>query len=265
MLRFGVPINQMKSVCSNGQTIEFAKRTSFNNKDVSGLSWKMFVNEDTFAGRVSHVSYFKNKIENSNFLLSTVLVSKIYDKRGSVDSLSILAVLTSFIKSKQLDLSIVLKILDNYSSLVIKRMNVELVSFPIELGKKLISFVIKKLPLDEFIKSHTIQFARKETFLRITVIKRIRALLDKGSIFTNFVENNIKLHMEALSAKNEMSVYSTLYSMFQRTILTFDIYKTIDLENTDFDGLIRIEEKLLGMIKNLELHKIKLDKIKVFQ
>jgi len=55
MTLFGVELNMSKSVISHGNkpTVEFAKRTSYNGKDVSPLSLKMFLNQDSFKGRLS--------------------------------------------------------------------------------------------------------------------------------------------------------------------------------------------------------------------
>jgi hypothetical protein len=55
MTLYGVELNMAKSVISHGKfpTVEFAKRTSLKGKDVSPLSFKMFLNQDSFAGRLS--------------------------------------------------------------------------------------------------------------------------------------------------------------------------------------------------------------------
>jgi len=55
MSLYGVDLNMSKSVISHGKqpTVEFAKRTSLKGKDVSPLSMKMFLNQDSFAGKLS--------------------------------------------------------------------------------------------------------------------------------------------------------------------------------------------------------------------
>lgn len=52
---FGVSLNMAKSVISHKKepTVEFAKRTSLNGKDVSPISLKMFLNQDSFSGRIA--------------------------------------------------------------------------------------------------------------------------------------------------------------------------------------------------------------------
>lgn len=62
MQHLGVPINTMKSVVSVGKpVVEFAKRTSVNSIDVSPLSFKMFLSQNTFLGKISLCHYFANK------------------------------------------------------------------------------------------------------------------------------------------------------------------------------------------------------------
>jgi hypothetical protein len=55
MSLYGVELNMSKSVISSGAkpVVEFAKRTSFKGHDVSPLSFKMFLNQDTFKGRLA--------------------------------------------------------------------------------------------------------------------------------------------------------------------------------------------------------------------
>jgi hypothetical protein len=53
MKLIGVPINESKSVVAKDRpVVEFAKRTWWGNS-VSPLPWKMFMNQDTFKGRIS--------------------------------------------------------------------------------------------------------------------------------------------------------------------------------------------------------------------
>jgi hypothetical protein len=55
MSLFGVSLNMAKSVISikKDPVVEFAKQTSLKGKNVSPLSFKMFLNQDNFKGRIS--------------------------------------------------------------------------------------------------------------------------------------------------------------------------------------------------------------------
>jgi len=53
----GVSINISKSVISEkSETIEFAKRTSYKGHDVSGLSFREFISNNNFFGRLAVTS-----------------------------------------------------------------------------------------------------------------------------------------------------------------------------------------------------------------
>jgi hypothetical protein len=53
MKDIGVEINLTKSVVSPcREMFEFAKVTGYNGKDVSALSWKAFLSQNTFLGRI---------------------------------------------------------------------------------------------------------------------------------------------------------------------------------------------------------------------
>jgi len=53
MEALGVPINTSKSVCATVPVTEFAKVTSLRGKNVSALSWKMFMSGNSLMGRVN--------------------------------------------------------------------------------------------------------------------------------------------------------------------------------------------------------------------
>lgn len=54
MKKLGVAINLAKSVIAPKKAVfEFAKVTGHNNKDVSALSWKAFISQNTFMGRAN--------------------------------------------------------------------------------------------------------------------------------------------------------------------------------------------------------------------
>lgn len=49
----GVPINVSKSVVATNNTIEFAKVTVSKGENVSAISWKMFISQNTLMGRAN--------------------------------------------------------------------------------------------------------------------------------------------------------------------------------------------------------------------
>jgi hypothetical protein len=49
----GVPINVSKSVVARNASLEFAKVTICKGKNVSAISWKMFISQNNLLGRVN--------------------------------------------------------------------------------------------------------------------------------------------------------------------------------------------------------------------
>jgi len=76
MALFGVELNMAKSVISHGRfpVVEFAKRTAFNTSDVSPISFKMFLNQDSFAGRLAIFDFLSERLQSKYFsLLKTIM------------------------------------------------------------------------------------------------------------------------------------------------------------------------------------------------
>lgn len=53
MAWIGVPINTSKSVVASNDTIEFAKNTISGGENISAISWKMYISQNTMMGRAS--------------------------------------------------------------------------------------------------------------------------------------------------------------------------------------------------------------------
>lgn len=53
MKDIGMEVNVKKSVVAKNNTFEFAKVTGHNGKNVSGVSWKMFISQASFIGRAN--------------------------------------------------------------------------------------------------------------------------------------------------------------------------------------------------------------------
>jgi hypothetical protein len=114
MRLLGVPINQSKSIVCTGPNlvIEFAKRTSIRSQDVSPVSWKMILSQDTFNGRLAVVRYLADKgFSSINRIFNIVLAQRVWDVRPLKDGYSGLALLTSYAKSGKLDLDFLLRFL----------------------------------------------------------------------------------------------------------------------------------------------------------
>lgn len=61
MEEIGVPINASKSVVAANASFEFAKVTGHKGQNVSAISWKMFLSQNTMMGRVNILFSLLNK------------------------------------------------------------------------------------------------------------------------------------------------------------------------------------------------------------
>lgn len=57
----GVPINLSKSVVAANASFEFAKVTGHHGQNVSAISWRMFLSQNTLMGRVNILYSLLNK------------------------------------------------------------------------------------------------------------------------------------------------------------------------------------------------------------
>lgn len=92
MTSIGVPINMSKSVVSvDKPVVEFVKRVSVNGTDVSPFSWKQFISENFYLGRINTtIALFNKDISLAKYAVSvfhTVLKEKIFDTRPQKDIL----------------------------------------------------------------------------------------------------------------------------------------------------------------------------------
>lgn len=78
-------INETKSIISSKPVVEFAKRTSYFGNDVSALSFKEFLSNNNFFGRLSMATKLVNrKIGKS--LLKTFLLTQVISRRKRDDA-----------------------------------------------------------------------------------------------------------------------------------------------------------------------------------
>jgi hypothetical protein len=57
----GLAINLSKSVVASNDSFEFAKVTGHRGQNVSAISWKMFISQNTFMGRANIAYALLNK------------------------------------------------------------------------------------------------------------------------------------------------------------------------------------------------------------
>lgn len=101
MAEIGVPINVSKSVVASTAVAEFAKVTTLDGLNVSALSWKMFISQNTLIGRVNILFNLLNKNYLPKEGLETFIYSVTAKSRWNQGNIgySLLPLLSMFAKS----------------------------------------------------------------------------------------------------------------------------------------------------------------------
>jgi hypothetical protein len=105
MADIGVPINESKSVIAKIPAVEYLKVTTLYGKNVSALSWKMYISNNSLMGRISNVFTLLDK----DYLPKTGLINWIRDvtcSEGKKDNLnlSLFALLSRYYDSGKITL-----------------------------------------------------------------------------------------------------------------------------------------------------------------
>jgi len=109
MAGIGMEVNVKKSVVASNNTFEFAKVTGHNGANVSGVSWKMFISQNSFIGRANIAFSLMRKgvgTPGGRWLVN-VLKHRRYT-RGDF-SLSLVAVFSMFAGSRYIGLDAFLR------------------------------------------------------------------------------------------------------------------------------------------------------------
>nr|UPW42217.1 MAG: putative RNA dependent RNA polymerase [Inner Mongolia grassland mitovirus 7] len=252
MNHFGVPLNQSKSVISLAKqpVVEFAKRTSYNTVDVSPISWKMFLNQDTFAGRISIVNYWWQR--HKDFIFSsfkTILQVNLWDNRPLKNEHSYLSLLTSMANKGLVDLDWILAKISEKKHLIQPFGRAVVINFPFEWAKQLLVAIGRGKDLNPFRPySYTFAYSLDQRYHSAAVRKEIKRLLDKYNevFFANYVNNLCKEFHTVYLRKD-------FHLLFFSTILLFRSYRFINLNHFEFDQLMKIYQQLLNETAKLRL------------
>jgi len=189
MSHFGVPINATKSVVSirGRDVIEFAKRTSIRGVDVSPLSWKMFMSQDTFNGRLAIVQYLAGKgILKVNRIFNLVLANTRWDVRPLQDEYSKLALLTSYAKSGRLSIIALLRLISEQGTFrVVKTKSVDFVRLDSAVANRWLELISSGQEVPPSKTRQSLSFSFDAAFVREALIEEIKSLVERmGPDFT---------------------------------------------------------------------------------
>jgi hypothetical protein len=216
--------------------VEFAKRTSFNMKDVSPISWKMFLNQDTFAGRLSIVSYWWSR--NTDFLFSsmkTIIQSNINDMRPEKDSSSYLSLLTSLVSRNVFPLEWILAKISELHHIIIPFGKSVVIGFPIKWAKDVLARHWRGGDVKALVPFISFAYSRDERYHLAAVRKEITKILER---FTDEYMN--KKYSEFISYTGSVMCRRYFYPIFFKDILLLRSMRWVNLKHFELDQLLKI-------------------------
>jgi len=97
----GVSINESKSIVSPKPVVEFAKRTSYYGFDVSAFSFKEFISNNNFFGRLGIATKLVNRKIGKNLKKSFLLVQSLKHSKKNAYLHSMIGFLTAKVMHKE--------------------------------------------------------------------------------------------------------------------------------------------------------------------
>jgi hypothetical protein len=99
----GVPINTSKSVVARNDTVEFAKNTISGGENVSAISWKMYISQNTMMGRASIAySLIRKKVVTTKVVRWVENILRHTRKEKGALQYSLFALMNMFVSSRLL-------------------------------------------------------------------------------------------------------------------------------------------------------------------
>lgn len=113
----GVTINESKSIISKLPVVEFAKRTSYFGMDVSAFSFKEFISNNNFFGRLSIATKLVNRGIGKNLKKTFLLAQSISRRRKDLSYLhSTIAFLTGKVLKKEMSWTQLISLFNFYEN-----------------------------------------------------------------------------------------------------------------------------------------------------
>jgi len=242
MALYGVPINTSKSVVSiqKAPVVEFAKRTSYNLTDVSPISWKMFLNQDTFAGRLSIVSYWWAR--HNEYLFSsmkTIIQSNINDMRPEKDNNSYLSLITSLVSRNVFPIEWILAKVSEVHQIIIPFGKSKVIGFPIKWAKDMLARHWRGSDVKDLVPFISFAYSRDERYHLAAVRKQIKSILEKYT--DDYCEKSFLLFV---GHSGSILVRRYMYTIFFKDMLTLRMMRPVNLKHFELDQLLKILEQV---------------------
>lgn len=235
MSLIGVPINESKSVVSEHRpVVEFAKRTWWKDS-VSPLPWKMFLNQDTFKGRISTViSLFRKEKSflNKPFAVFETIMKKYpWDRSVSKDSVALLALMNSYFERIS-NWEYLLKFVRSTEPLVTKG-KMLFANFNFNLSRNIIASVLRDRKLPKLAQKD-VNYFLFEWALKSVLVQKLDSFKKKYDDL--WLEKQIKattdliLNLNVLSAWNPLSKSKmALCKSYSTELEAYNAHKSLGL------------------------------------
>jgi len=259
---YGVELNMAKSVISHGKqpVVEFAKRTSFKGKDVSPLSLKMFLNQDSFAGRLSIFAFWSTRIE-SHFIpaFKTIMKRVRWDDRPGKDKFALLGLLSLSVTKGVLPFEWLLKEMKDKRAYFIRKGKMVLTNFPTEWGFKVSKSILEGKDIATFEPRNSHSFMFEQRWYKVAIIRRMTSLISKYQKVDPFVFKKFILTRLGIGGQNGVFVHHLWLPKFDDVIanpfLLLRFYSGLVLSKYSLKMLIRFLDELEGAASILAVFK----------
>jgi hypothetical protein len=260
MDKLGVPINERKSVVSEHRpVVEFAKRTWWNGS-VSPLPWKMFMNQDTFKGRISTtISLFRKEksfLSRPIAVFETIMKKASWDNRPKKDSVALIALMNSYFERIS-NWDYLLKFVRSTEPIV-TRNKMYFANFNFDLSRNIISSLLKDTRLPR-LKEKDVNYFLFEWAVKSVLLKKLQNMQEKYTDF--WLEKQVKstinaiLGLQVLYGWNPTSKSkNALHKKYSSELDAYNSYR--DQGTVKPISPIIDEESIKGSIDLIELRRI---------
>jgi hypothetical protein len=208
--------------------------------DVSPISWKMFLNQDTFAGRLSIVSYWWSR--NTEYLFSsmkTIIQTNINDNRPNKDSNSYLSLITSLVSRNVFPIEWILAKVSELHQIIIPFGKSKVIGFPIDWAKNVLARHWRGADVKALIPLISFAYSRDERYHLQAVRKQIKRLLEK------YTEDYMsRKYLDFIGHTGSIQCRRYFYPIFFKDILTIRSMRFVNLNHFELEQLLKILEQI---------------------
>ena len=264
MEAIGVPINASKSVVSESRAVcEFVKRISVNGKEVTPLSWKQFLSQNFFLGRINTtIGLFLKEIDffgkRAISVFHTVLKDKPFDTRPFKDVLALISLYSTYALKAKVPLEQMLQMLF-LAAPEVKDKKLTFKKFDIYQVSKLVQDLVLKLPVQNknFRVNSKIIFEKAEELLCKKLYNTYQ-LLKYGKVQEGH-EKIIMTMLSGLNFSNQINIdlknlIVTFFKTTQDPMSGYPELAQVPVQNRvlgRFDHLMKLD---LGMFSRIPLN-----------